>query len=159
MNDREQFRDEMTERLSVQMYNQLEKQEALDARHRQSHTKDYRLIEVRNAVKRRLPLPEGVDVVLRGYELIVENPSPVYIRFGNGNYWIGAHLFVIRSKEQIVDMICHTISCIIPVAVEMSKEQEMTWEKEYNKFIKLRSINEVARQISTNNKITLAYGN
>lgn len=147
----------MSDRLAVLMYNHLARHELMDATQRKSATPDYRLIEVRNSVLTRVDVPRDVKLTLRGYELIVENPSPVYIRFGIGNYWIGAHLFAVRSMEQIIDLICNTVSEVLPVAMEIDPGKVKDLEKEYVKCVRLHDINSVAGRIITENQNK--YGN
>ena len=157
MNDREKFEEELRESLSVSMYNMIDRRESLDRVKRGALTSDYNLLQIRREVLQRTSLPSGVRVDLRGYEIILINPTPVYIRFGIGNYWIGSHLFVIRNLEQIVDMMVYTISDVIPCSMAAYKKQSLDFEKEFNRYLRLKSINEVAQQLVTSNKSQYGY--
>lgn len=157
MNDREKYKAEMIDSLSVSMYNMIDRRETLDKMTRGSLTSDYNLLQIRQKVLQRTGLPSGVKIDLRGYEIILKNPTPVYIRFGIGNYWIGGHLFVIRSLEQIVDMMAYTISDVIPCSMAAYTKQSMDFEKEFNKYLRLKSINEVAEQLKTTNNFQYGY--
>ena len=157
MNDREKYKKEMIERLSVSMYNMIDRRETLDRMTRGPLTSDYNLLQIRREVLQRTGLSSGVKIDLRGYEIILRNPTPVNIRFGLGNYWIGSHLFVIRSLEQIVDMMAYTISDVIPCSMTAYTKQCMDFEKEFNKYLRLKSINEVAEQLKTTKNLQYGY--
>lgn len=157
MNDREKYKKEMIESLSVSMYNMIDRRETLDKMTRGSLTSDYNLLQIRQKVLQRTGLLSGVKIDLRGYEIILKNPTPVYIRFGIGNYWIGGHLFVISSLEQIVDMMAYTISDVIPCSMAAYEKQNMNFEKEFNKYLRLKSINEVSEQLETTNNLQYGY--
>ena len=157
MNDREKYKAEMIDSLSVSMYNMIDRRESLDRVKRGALTIDYNLLQIRRKVMQRTSLPEGVRIDLLGYEIILRNPTPVYIHFGIGNYWIGSHLFVIRSLEQIVDMMAYTISDVIPCSMAAYTKQSMDFEKEFNKYLRLKSINEVAEQLKSTNILQYGY--
>lgn len=157
MNDRGKYKDELREGLSVSMYNMIDRRESLDRVKRGALTIDYNLLQIRRKVMQRTSLPEGVRIDLLGYEIILRNPTPVYIHFGIGNYWIGSYLFVIRSLEQIVDMMAYTISDVIPCSMAVYKKQSLDFEKEFNRYLRLKSINEVAQQLVTTNKLQYGY--
>lgn len=157
MNDRGKYKDELRESLSVSMYNMIDRRESLDRGNRGVLTSDYNLLQIRHKVLQRTNLPPGVKIDLCGYEIILRNPTPVFIRFGIGNYWIGGHLFVIRSLEQIVDMMAYTISDVIPCSMAVYKKQSLDFEKEFNRYLRLKSINEVAQQLVTSNKLQYGY--
>ena len=157
MNDREKYKKEMIERLSVSMYNMIDRRESLDKAYRVARTSDYNLMQIRREVLQRINLPPGVCIDLRGYEIILKNPTPVYIRFGIGNYWIGSHLFAIRSLEQIVDMMAYTISDVIPCSMAAYEKQNMNFEKEFNKYMHLKLLNEVAEQLKSTNNLQYGY--
>lgn len=157
MNDREKYKEELIDSLSVSMYNMIDRRESLDRMNRGALTTDYNLLQIRREVLQRTNLPSGVKIDLRGYEIILRNPTPVFIRFGIGNYWIGSHLFVIRSLEQIVDMMAYTISDVIPCSMAAYTKQSMDFEKEFNKYLQLKSINEVAEQLKSTNNLQYGY--
>ena len=157
MNDREKYKEELKESLSVSMYNMIDRRETLDRMTRGPLTSDYNLLQIRQKVLQRTGLPSGVKIDLRGYEIILKNPTPVYIRFGIGNYWIGSHLFAIRSLEQIVDMMAYTISDVIPCSMAAYEKQNMNFEKEFNKYMHLKLLNEVAEQLKSTNNLQYGY--
>lgn len=85
MNDREKYKAEMIDSLSVSMYNMIDRRESLDRVNRVALTSDYNLLQIRREVLQRTNLPSGVKIDLHGYEIILRNPTPVFIRFGIGN--------------------------------------------------------------------------
>ena len=147
MTERERYRQQVSDEIATVMCRRLELLDAGDAPLRKTATRDYRLQSIRTCVMERVTVPSNVRLVLRGYELIVENPTPVYIRFGIGNLWIGAKLIVIRSLEQIVDILCRLITEVIPVALQAYILRKDSFERDFAKYLRLKSIMDTATRI------------
>ena len=147
MTDRNQYIEIVKDEIATVMCRRLEALDALDLPLRKTATRDYGLRDIKSAVAGRISIPKNVHLMLRGYELIVENPTPVYIRFGIGNLWIGARLIVIRSLEQVVDILCHLITEVIPVALQAYILRKDSFERDFAKYLRLKSITETANQI------------
>jgi len=157
MNERKEFKEEMTDRIAFRMYRILEQKESVDMLSRSARTPDYNYHDVIRGVSSRISLPKDCRLKLRGYEIILDNPTPVYVRFNSGNYWIGGNLLVSRCLEQTVDMIVNTIMFAVPEGLSTYEEQEKDWEREFNKYVRLRAINAVAEEIRQNNNLQYGY--
>lgn len=145
--EKKKFREEMNDRVALLVYQYLGNKEQKARLSRSGSTIEFNHHQIINGVKSRVSLPQGYKLVLLGYDIILENPSPVRIRYGMYKYWIGNNVFFIRNLEQIVDLISETIANAIPMAIEYRENQKANWNKEFNKFIRLRSIEAVAQQI------------
>ncbi len=157
MDNRKAFKDEMTDRVAIRMYRVLEQKESVDVLSRCGRTPDYTFYDIINAVSSRVSLPKDCRIKLRGYEMILDNPTPVYIRFSSGYYWIGGHLLIVRCLEQIVDMIVNTILFAIPEGLSSQEAQKQDWEREFNKYVKLQAINAVAEDIRQSKHMKYGY--
>lgn len=117
----------------------------------------YSLIGIRNEILDGFRLPEGYRIRLRGYELILDNPAKAYIRFGQGRYWVGDNMVPARSQEQVIEMLLFTITEAVPAALEGRPELSEDEVREFRKFIRLKAIDRMSRQMmQTNNS---EYGN
>lgn len=145
--EKKKFREEMNDRVALLVYRYLGNMEQKARLNRSNSSMGFSHHQIINGVKSRVSLPSGYKLVLRGYDIILENPSPVHIRYGMYRYWIGNNVFIIQNLEQIVDLISDTIINAIPMAIEYREIQKANWNKEFNKFIRLRSIEAVVQQI------------
>ena len=117
----------------------------------------YSLIRIRASVLSGFKLPAGFRIRLWGYDLILDNPSPVYIRFSQGYYFIGSYAIPINNEQQIIEMLLYTIINAVPAAIHAKKEITENEKKEFSKFIRLKAINDVAEQIRQSKNIRYGY--
>lgn len=137
---RQQLIEECSNILADEMFRDMT---AYISAHRDSiqrKTKDYTLMSVRREVGDSVTLPAGCKLELRGYEMVLQTPIPMFLRFGLGNFWIGPRLIVIRYLEEIVAWFPYLIDNILPGAITTWRERSASLERELIKSKRLKAL-------------------
>ena len=130
----EQIADDMYQRMSEYVGQTLDKIE--------KRNRDYSLMTAYNRIKEGLTLPPECKFELRGYELILNTPMPIFIRFGMGNFWIGGRLIVVKYLEEIVCFFRYLITDLLAAALEDYRIALAEIGRRTLKIRKLRSLYE-----------------
>ncbi len=138
--NRQQLIEECSNLLADEMYRDMTSYISAHWDEVNCKTKDYTLMSVRRDVGEAVTLPEECKLELRGYEIVLQTPIPMFFRFGLGNFWIGPRLIVIRYKEEIVAWFPYLIDNILPGAIITWRERSASLERELLKSKRLKAL-------------------
>ncbi len=138
--NRQQLIEECSNLLAAEMYGDMTSYISAHWDEVDRKTKDYSLMSVCRDVGEAVTLPEGCKLELRGYEIVLQTPIPMFLRFGLGNFWIGPRLIVISYREEIVAWLPYLIDNILPGAILTWRERSASLERELLKSKRLKAL-------------------
>ena len=104
------------------------------------HERSFSLIGVAKEICAVVSLPEDCSLKFKGYDMLLETPMPIIIKFGCEQLWIGARNITIRFKEEVVSLFRYLITDLLPSALEEFRSILSEVNRRYLKAEKLRSI-------------------
>ena len=120
----------LVDELSDDMYRDMMAHAAATWDSVRRETKEYSLLSVRQVLSEKVQLPQGTRLELRGYELLLNTGTPLSVRFGQGNFWIGRRSMVVCYKEEILAWFPYLIDKLLPCALTQRREKRAGIEKE-----------------------------